>query len=256
MNFFRRRSIPSAETSQESAARAPSPPEPSTQVSPQLSSSSRSRLKRELAALHKEPPPGVMAYPSYGDDMSKIRAGIEGPEGSPFEKGIFIVAIQITSRYPFEPPRCRFITPVYHPNVDSKGRICLDTLKSPPAGSWNPAISLASLLLSLRLLMSEPNPEDGLEPSVSELYRRDPEQWQKEARLRTQKFASPAAVAKLRAKIEQLAEAKKKNPKQVKRPQTIGQKRPGKLTRPPLKRKKMETMPSSIKSNEQEKSPS
>ena len=35
-------------------------------------------------------------------------------------------------RYPFEPPKVRFLTPIYHPNIDDGVRICLDTLKMQP----------------------------------------------------------------------------------------------------------------------------
>ena len=61
--------------------------------------------------------------------------------------------------------RCTFIsclvtfaTKVYHPNIDTAGRICLDLLKVPPKGSWKPNLNLALVLKSIRLLLSEPNP--------------------------------------------------------------------------------------------------
>lgn len=58
---------------------------------------------------------------------------ITGPEDSPYEGGIFELDVSVTDRYPFEPPKVRFVTPIYHPNIDSTGRICLDLLKMPPA---------------------------------------------------------------------------------------------------------------------------
>jgi ubiquitin-conjugating enzyme E2 T len=160
-----------------------------------VSPATKARLLREMSLLSRDPPPGIAAYlpddstsdssssSSSSSDMTKIRVQITGPE--PFESGIFLLLVNITSRYPFEPPRCRFLTPIYHPNIDSGGRICLDTLKVPPAGSWSPAVSLPSLLLSIRSLMAEPNPDDGLVPDISELYKRNPEKWREEARRRT-----------------------------------------------------------------------
>lgn len=35
-------------------------------------------------------------------------------------------------RYPVEPPKIVFATPVYHPNIDTQGRICCDLLNMPP----------------------------------------------------------------------------------------------------------------------------
>jgi ubiquitin-conjugating enzyme E2 T len=57
---------------------------------------------------------------------------IEGPPDSPYSRGTFKVSIELSDRYPFAPPAARFITPVYHPNIDDSGRICLDLLNMPP----------------------------------------------------------------------------------------------------------------------------
>ena len=150
----------------------------------------KARLSRELSRLSTDPPPGIAAYIPNPSDMTTIRAQITGPEDSPFEKGVFLLLVNISGRYPFEPPRCRFLTPVYHPNIDSGGRICLDTLKSPPGGSWSPAVSLPSLLLSIRSLLASPNPDDGLVPEISDLYKRNPKKWEKEAMRRTEEEAT------------------------------------------------------------------
>jgi ubiquitin-conjugating enzyme E2 N len=47
--------------------------------------------------------------------------------------------------YPMSPPKIRFLTKMYHPNVDKIGRICLDILKD----KWSPALQIRALLVSL-----------------------------------------------------------------------------------------------------------
>ena len=175
-----------------------------------INPATKARLMREMSLLSVDPPPGIAAYIPNPADMTQIRAQITGPEGSPFEKGVFLLTVHIAGRYPFEPPRCRFLTPLYHPNIDSHGRICLDTLKSPPSGSWRPAVSLPSLLLSIRSLMAEPNPDDGLVPEISELYKRNPAQWTKEAERRT----------RLEATVEKLEELESTKEDETKKDET------------------------------------
>eukprot|EP00854_Cymbomonas_tetramitiformis_P022892 gene22892-27673_t len=89
------------------------------------------RMQRELRMLEASPPPGVCAWPVEGA-LNHLQAQIEGPEGTVYAKGIFKLDVRIPERYPFEPPKVRFLTPVYHPNIDSGGRICLDILNMPP----------------------------------------------------------------------------------------------------------------------------
>lgn len=49
-----------------------------------------------------------------------------------FAGGIFKLELFLPDDYPMTPPKIRFLTKIFHPNVDKLGRICLDVLKSKP----------------------------------------------------------------------------------------------------------------------------
>lgn len=129
-----------------------------------------SRLKRELSLLATEPPPGITCWQDT-DRMGDLRAQIIGGANTPYEKGVFTLEVSVPERYPFEPPQVRFLTPIYHPNIDSAGRICLDILKLPPKGAWRPSLSIATVLASIQLLMAEPNPDDPLMADISSEFK-------------------------------------------------------------------------------------
>jgi len=91
-----------------------------------------------------------------------LYAEIVGLAGTPYETGVFELEVVVAERYPYEPPSVRFLTQIYHPNIDTGGRICLDVLKMPPKGAWKPSINIGTVLASIQQLMAEPNPDDAL----------------------------------------------------------------------------------------------
>ncbi|EDO47887.1 predicted protein [Nematostella vectensis] len=147
------------------------------------------RMKRELRLLAEDPPHGASCWPVDENRIDKLEAKLIGAEGTPYHKGIFKLDIQIPERYPFEPPKVRFVTPIYHPNIDSSGRICLDTLKMPPKGMWKPALNISSVLSTILILMAEPNPDDPLMAEISNEFKYNKAQFLEKAKEWTLKFA-------------------------------------------------------------------
>ncbi|GLT98581.1 hypothetical protein SLE2022_160800 [Rubroshorea leprosula] len=151
------------------------------------------RMQKELKLLLTDPPPGA-SFPFLSPDsdlpsLSSIDAQIEGAEGTVYAKGIFKIKIQIPDRYPFQPPIVTFATPIYHPNIDTGGRICLDILNLPPKGAWQPSLNISTVLTSIGLLLSEPNPDDGLMCEASREYKYNRQAFDHKARAMTEKYA-------------------------------------------------------------------
>ena len=80
---------------------------------------------------------GISAAPAE-DNLRHFRVMLEGPRDSPYEGGRFKLELFLPEEYPMAPPKVRFLTKIYHPNVDKLGRICLDILKD----KWSPALQV------------------------------------------------------------------------------------------------------------------
>lgn len=89
-------------------------------------SSANSRLMKELAEVGKDDSSGVTATPVTEGNLRHLIGTLQGPEGTVYAEGVFEVDIIIPKQYPFEPPKMKYLTKVWHPNVSSQtGAICL-----------------------------------------------------------------------------------------------------------------------------------
>ncbi|CAK9259498.1 unnamed protein product [Sphagnum jensenii] len=146
------------------------------------------RLQQELKML-QDPSPGVCVWPSDELNLSQLEAQILGPEGTVYANGIFKLQVRVPDRYPFEPPNVKFVTPIYHPNIDTGGRICHDILNMPPKGQWKPSLNIGAVLGSIRVLMAEPNHDDGLMGDITAEYKHNRAVFNAKARQWTEQYA-------------------------------------------------------------------
>ena len=143
------------------------------------------RLTSELNQLKTDPPTHISAGP-VNDDILHWKACITGPPDSPYSGGLFYLDIKFTKDYPFKPPKLKFITKIYHPNINANGSICLNILKQ---SEWSPALTISKILLSVLSLLTDPNPNDPLTPEIAHIYKTNIDEYNKKARLYTLKYA-------------------------------------------------------------------
>ena len=143
------------------------------------------RITKELSRLHKSPPPG-MTIDVDKDNMRYLKIALEGPDSSPYQGGLFYLEMYLGDQYPMVPPKVRFLTKIYHPNIDKIGRICLDILKD----KWTPALQIQSVLLSLQVLMGNPNVDDPLDEQTAAHWRSNRKEAEQLAKQWTLQYAN------------------------------------------------------------------
>jgi ubiquitin-conjugating enzyme E2 N len=142
------------------------------------------RIQKETERMLKNPIAGISATP-HKDNLRYFDVVIAGPKDSAYDKGIFKLELFLPDDYPMVPPKVRFLTRIYHPNVDRLGRICLDILKD----KWSPALQIDKVCLSIQLLLAAPNPDDPLDNKVAAHWKKSEADAIKTAKEWTKKHA-------------------------------------------------------------------
>ena len=136
------------------------------------------RLMKEMKALKDNPYTEFSIHPKP-DKFLDWEGIIFGPESSPYQGGIFKFEMKFPKEYPNKPPKLQFITPLFHPNIYTDGKVCISILHEgvdefnyeSVADRWKPIHGITSILMSIVLMLAEPNLESPANVDASKMYR-------------------------------------------------------------------------------------
>lgn len=138
------------------------------------------RIASELANIQRDDVETGLTRSTDVEDSLHWVAHIRGPQGSVYAQGTYDINIDFPENYPRDAPRLTFITPLFHPNVSTDGNLRLAEFDQ---SQWSPAITIRTILISLQVMLSDPNLLEGciLNEEAAALYLRNPEEFKKRA---------------------------------------------------------------------------
>lgn len=158
------------------------------------------RLKMERKEWRKNHPVGFVARPRRTADGSTdlmnwdvtIPAKADSKDWKDCE---FKLTMQFSNDYPSEAPIVKFTPVLWHLNVWSSGRICLNLLNADDGtwhGKWRASTTIKEILVAVQTLLDEPNPS-GARPDVEKLYRHNKPAYQKRLKEEAAKYKKSTA---------------------------------------------------------------
>ena len=88
-------------------------------------------------------------------------------EDSFWRGGKYKFTVTVCNEYPHKPPKVHCDTPVYHPNIDTEGNVCLNILRA----DWSAVLGVTPVILGLLFLFIDPNPNDPLNKDAAKVPR-------------------------------------------------------------------------------------
>ncbi|KEG10336.1 ubiquitin-conjugating enzyme [Trypanosoma grayi] len=157
-------------------------------------------IMRQLQELETSPVEGVRVHQT--DSLSDLLFDFAGPEGTPFDGGLFQVVLHFEDGYPEVPPRGVFRTKIFHPNIAEKGDICVNVLKR----DWSPNLGLRHVLTVIHCLLIEPNAESALNEDAARLLLEDYNAYRRKAEMMKKVYAMKGARPPLESRQLQPAD--------------------------------------------------
>ncbi|XP_059828931.1 ubiquitin-conjugating enzyme E2 G1a isoform X1 [Hypanus sabinus] len=132
--------------------------------------------------LNKNPVDGFSAGLIDDNDLYRWEVLIIGPPDTLYEGGVFKAHLTFPKDYPLRPPKMKFITEIWHPNVDKNGEVCISILHEPgedkygyekPEERWLPIHTVETILISVISMLADPNGDSPANVDAAKEWRED-----------------------------------------------------------------------------------
>jgi len=152
-----------------------------------MSTQATARLQKELKELMKNPVEGFKVELVDDNNLFEWQVYIQGPPGTEYEGGIFKALMNFPDEYPNAPPKMKFVSDMWHPNVYPDGGVCISILHVPDPmnpqereeETWRPIQTVESILVSVCSMLSDPNFSSPANVDASVELRKKPTEYKK-----------------------------------------------------------------------------
>ena len=106
--------------------------------------------------------------------------------------GYFKTQLKFPRDYPNNPPEMRFISKMWHPNIYTDGKVCISILHPPGTDQfnqqetadvrWRPILGVDAILMSVMVMLQNPNIESPANIDASKEYRDEREKYNMKVR--------------------------------------------------------------------------
>ena len=127
-------------------------------------------MEKDFAELKKDDIPNSTLTFLEKDNLMKFEIVFDIKDECLWKGGKYKFRIEVTNNYPMEAPKVHLETPIYHPNIDTQGNVCLNILRQ----DWKPVLNIYAVLTGLSYLFVEPNPNDPLNHEAASVLRQNP----------------------------------------------------------------------------------
>lgn len=145
-----------------------------------MSTQSALLLQKQLKELNKNPVNGFSAGLIDDNDIYKWEVLIMGPPDTLYEGGFFKAHLYFPTDYPLRPPKMKFISDIWHTNIDKTGDVCISILHEPgddkfgyetASERWLPVHTVETILLSVISMLADPNYESPANVDAAKEWR-------------------------------------------------------------------------------------